>query len=193
MEGTMIKRFSMWVYRASTGKITLFFTLIFLLFSALVLPFQMGDSATSAEGVGSPDLSLFYSAQDLYNMAETYGKDGRAAYIQARFTFDLIWPILYTLFLTTAISWLFIRAVSPYSWLRMTNLVPILGMAFDYLENLSTSLVMGRYPAKTMVIDSLAPVFTLLKWFFIVGAFILLVVGVALAAIRWMNRRGRGI
>jgi hypothetical protein len=189
----MIKRFSMWVYRASTGKITLFFTLIFLLFSALVLPFQMGDSATSAEGVGSPDLSLFYSAQDLYNMAETYGKDGRAAYIQARFTFDLIWPILYTLFLTTAISWLFIRAVSPYSWLRMTNLVPILGMAFDYLENLSTSLVMGRYPAKTMVIDSLAPVFTLLKWFFIAGAFVLLMVGVVLAAIRWMNRRSRGI
>jgi hypothetical protein len=73
----------------------------------------------------------------------------------------------------------------------MMNVVPILGMVFDYLENISTSLVMGRYPAQTAIIDSLAPVFTLLKWVFIGGAFALLVVGVAMVLTRFVARRGR--
>jgi hypothetical protein len=192
-EGTMVKRFSMWLYRVSTGRITLFCFVIFLLFSALVLPGQTKGADTYGEDVGSPDLSFFYSAQELYNMAEAYGEEGRETYIRARFTFDLIWPIMYTLFLTTTISWLFVRAISPYSWLRITNLVPIVGMVFDYLENISTSLVMGRYPAQTAVVDSLASVFTLLKWVFIAGAFVLLVVGVALTLARWVDRRGRAV
>jgi hypothetical protein len=187
----MIKRFSMWLYRVSTGRITLFCLVIFLLFSILVLPSQMAKVDAFGEDVGSPDLSLFYSPQDLYNMAEAYGEEGREAYIQARFTFDLIFPILYTLFLTMAISWLFIRGVSPYSWLRITNIVPVIGMVFDYLENISASLVIGHYPAQTAIIDSLAPIFTLLKWVFIAGAFLLLVAGVALALARWMDRRSR--
>ena len=187
----MIKRFSIWLYRVSTGKITLICLIIFLLFSALVLPAQTAGADALGEDVGSPDLSFFYTTQDLYDMAEGYGEEGREAYIRARFTFDLIWPVMYTLFLTTAISWLFIRAISPYSWLRMTNFVPILGMIFDYLENLSTSIVMARYPAQTAIIDSLAPFFTLFKWIFIAGSFVLLVVGVALALARWVDRRGR--
>jgi hypothetical protein len=187
----MIKRFSLWLYRVSTGRSTLFCLIIFLFFSVLVLPGQSTKANVYGEDVGSPDLSLFYTAQELYDMAEAYGEEGRQAYIQERFTFDLIWPIMYTLFLTTAISWLFIRAISPYSWLRITNLVPILGMIFDYLENISTSLVMGRYPAQTAIIDSLATIFTLLKWVFIVGAFILLMAGVALAVSSWVNRRGK--
>jgi hypothetical protein len=189
----MIKRFSTWLYRVSTGRITLFCLVIFLLFSILVLPSQMAKAENVGEDLGSPDLSLFYTPQDLYKMAEAYGDEGREAYIQARFTFDLIFPIIYTLFLTTAISWLFVRAISPYSWLRITNIVPVLGMIFDYLENLSTSIVMVRYPAQTAVIDSLASVFTLLKWVFIAGAFVLFVVGIVLAVSRWVNRRSRDV
>jgi hypothetical protein len=189
----MIKHFSMWLYRVSTGRIALFSLIVFVLFTALVLPGQTAAADTYSEGVSSPDLSFYYTSQDLYAMAEAYGEEGRAAYIQARFTFDLIFPILYTLFLTTAISWLFVRAISPYSWLRITNVVPILGMIFDYLENLSTSVVMGRYPAKTAVIDSLAPFFTLLKWVFIGGAFVLFITGIALAMSRWLNRQRKTI
>lgn len=187
----MLKRLSLWLYRTSTGKIVLFSLVIFLLFSALVLPSQTAESNIYSKNVGSPDLSFFYSAQDLYTMAEAYGEEGRNAYIRERFTFDLIWPIMYTLFLTTTISWLFVRAISPYSWLRLTNLVPVVGMVFDYLENLSTSLVMGRYPTQIAVIDSLAPVFTFLKWVFIVGAFVLLLVGVVTAGGKLIKPRGK--
>jgi len=189
----MTKRFSLWLYRISTGKRALLFLLIFVFFAILVLPGQSSDADAYGRDVGSPDLSFFYSPEDLYQMAEAYGEDGRDAYIQARFTFDVVWPIVYGAFLVTAISWLFLRSIPTCSWLRPMNLVPLFGMLFDYLENLSTSLVMWRYPLRTAFIDSLAGVFTLIKWILISGAFVLLVAGIVMElrhwATNWKERR----
>jgi len=59
----------------------------------------------------SPDTSVFYSAGELYGMAESYGEEGRAYYIYSRFTFDLIWPAAYLFlhfssgFLSSLASW----------------------------------------------------------------------------------------
>lgn len=187
----MLSRFSDWLLAVSTGWVTLAALVIFLLFSVLVLPGQ----STAAEGVagdaGSPDTSLFYTPDDLYRMAEAYGEEGRQAYVRARFTFDLVWPVIYTVFLVTAMSWVFARAFSPGSWWQRANLLPVLGAAFDYLENVSTSLVMQRYPEPTAVVDLLAPLFTALKWFSLVASFVLLVVGMTLAVWQWGRRRRR--
>jgi hypothetical protein len=68
----------------------------------------------------------------------------------------------------------------------------LLGALFDYLENVSTSLVMGRYPAQTPVVDLLAPLFTALKWGLLGVSFLLLLVGVVVAIGRWIRRRVRG-
>jgi hypothetical protein len=95
---------------------------------------------------------------------------------------------VYTFFLTTAISWLYARAFSTGSRWQRANLAPVLGMLFDYLENLSTSLVMLRYPHQTPVVDWLAPLFTSLKWILILGSFVLLLVGLMVAVWGWMNR-----
>jgi hypothetical protein len=59
----------------------------------------------------------------------------------------------------------------------MINLLPFLGMIGDYLENISTSIVMGRYPLATPVIDWMAGIFTTLKWLLIGGSFIGLLLG----------------
>jgi hypothetical protein len=105
-----------------------------------------------------------------------------------RFTFDLIWPLVYTFFLTTTISWVFKRSfTSQYSWQRV-NLLPLLGMTCDYLENISTSLVIYRYPAHTLIIDWLAGVFTTMKWLLIGGSFVVLVVGIIIAIRRWIRK-----
>jgi membrane-anchored glycerophosphoryl diester phosphodiesterase (GDPDase) len=57
--------------------------------------------------VGSVDLSLWYTSDEVYEMAEAYGEEGRQAYIQAWLTFDVIWPIIYMVFLSISISYLF--------------------------------------------------------------------------------------
>jgi hypothetical protein len=122
-------------------------------------------------------------------MAEAYGAAGRQAYIRARLTFDVVWPLVYALFLVTGISWLYGRAFPPGSFWRSANLAPLLGILLDYAENLSTSLVMWRYPARTPVVDALASVFTLAKWFFVIGSFVLLLVGVLVGLARRLKTR----
>ena len=122
-------------------------------------------------------------------MAEAYGEQGRSAYILARFTFDVIWPIVYTLFLATSISWLFVRGFPQESRWRLANLAPVLGMFFDYLENLSTSWVMFSYPLTSPVVAWLAPFFTATKWIFVNGSFVLLIIG--LIAALWHAKKSR--
>jgi hypothetical protein len=187
----MRKRISDWLRRTSTGWVALGALLIFLLFSALVLPQQAMVAEQDTGSADSPDTSIFYSPADLYRMAEAYGEQGRRAYVRARFTFDLIWPLVYTLFLVTATGWVFGRAFAPDSRWQRANLVPLLGALFDYLENLSTSLVMLRYPDQTAVVDLLAPAFTLIKWSLLGASFLLLAGGLGVAAWRWIAGRDR--
>ena len=185
----MFNRLSERLVSVSKGWVALVALAIFLLFTATVLP---GQSARSESRMGrgpQPDSSLFYSAGDLYNMAEAFGPAGRQAYVQARFTFDVVWPLVYAFFLVTSISWLAGKAFPPGSPWRRLNLTPVLGIAFDYLENITTSLVMARYPARTPVADVLAPVFTTLKWLFVGGSFLVLLAVAAAAAWRWIARR----
>jgi hypothetical protein len=187
----MLHRFSDRLRTVSTGWVALVALAIFVLFSALVLPGQ----STAAEGVagdaGSPDMSFYYSPNDLYRMAEAYGEEGRRAYVRARFTFDLVWPLVYTAFLVTMISWVFGKAFASDSPWQRANLLPVLGAMFDYLENLSTSLVMLRYPESTAVVDGLAPLFTAAKWLSLSASFLLLAAGIMMAAWRWAQQRRR--
>ena len=159
-------------------------SVIFLLFTALVLPAQSAKADEISAGAATPDLSLFYSPADLYQMAEAYGPDGRSAYIHARWTFDVVWPLVCTFFLVTSISWVMVRAFPTESRCQIANLLPVLGALLDYLENASTSLVMARYPLSTPVVDMLAIFFTLFKWIFVNGSIVLLLVGLALTI--WM-------
>ena len=178
----MFKHLSERLISLSKGWVALVAVVVFLLFSALVLPGQSAQSTARLGGAAQPDTSLVYSPDDLYRMAEAFGPAGRAAYIEARLTFDVIWPLVYAFFLITTISWLAARAFRSGSPWRLLNLVPVLGIALDFLENGASVIVMARYPLNTPVIDLLAPIFTFTKWVFVGGSFVVLLV-VAVAAI----------
>jgi hypothetical protein len=177
----MWKSLSNWFYRVSNGWLALGGVAIFLLFMIFVLPGQSSGADDFSAEAGVPDLSIFYSANDLYRMAETYGEAGRAEYIRARFNFDLIWPLVYAFFLITAISWLYRQIIPGESRWRRVNLVPFFGMIFDFLENIATSFVVWRFPQQTPLVSSLAGVFTLVKWLFVAGSFLILILGLILA------------
>ena len=162
-------------YKTVTGRIFLVGLLIFIIFLAVVLPWE---SQRSSERLGfdrTPDTSFIYNQADLYEMAEAYGEEGRSYYIRSRFTFDIIWPLVYFFFLWSGIT-LVLRKFSS-RLIRGFLLFPLLGTVFDFLENSGASLVMYRYPAETILIDQLTPVFTFLKWIFIYISFIILLVG----------------
>ena len=184
----MLKKLSFSFQKFSTGPVTLIALIIFLLFTALVLPAQSSKADEINGGAATPDLSLFYTPNELYQMAESYGPDGRAAYIHVRWTFDVAWPLVYTFFLVASISWLFGKGFPVESRWQFANLVPVLTALLDFLENASTSLVMARYPLSTPVVVTFAPFFTFFKWIFVSVSFVLLLVGLALTISRGMKR-----
>ena len=186
----MGKRISDWLRRVSKGWVALSALLIFLLFTALVLPQQAAKAEQETGSADSPDTSFLYSPGDLYQMAEAYGEGGRRAYIRARFTFDLVWPVVYTFFLTTGIGWLYLKGFPQHNTWQRASFIPLFAALCDYLENLSTSLVMARYPNLTPVVSNMAGIFTLVKWLLVSASFGLLLVGVVVVA--WRRMRGSG-
>ncbi len=189
----MLMRLSNVFTHFSTGRVTLLAVAIFILFMFFVLPSQAAQAEKVSGGLGSPDTSFFYEANDLYAFAESYGEAGRAAYIRARWTFDLIYPLVYAFFLITTISWAFnLTKPAGMRW-QAVNLIPFAGMIFDYLENSATSLVMARYPQSTPFVADLAPFLTLTKWIFVSGSFLILMIGIVMAGYaRMKDRRNPG-
>jgi hypothetical protein len=187
--GAVLTQISIWLRKASTGLLTLLALVIFIFFTALILPAQAKKADEASNQAASPDMSFFYSPNDLYTMAESYGPEGRVAYIRARWTFDVVWPLVYTFFLATSISWGMARAFPVESRWQLANLAPVLGALLDYLENISTSLVMARYPLSTPLVDVLAPFFTFFKWVFVNGSFVLLLIGLVPAIWRGVKRK----
>jgi hypothetical protein len=186
----MLKRWSNWMGRVSTSWVTLLALVIFILFTILVLPRQSTNEAADSGESRSPDLSFYYTGNELNHMAENYGEAGREAYVRARFSFDIIWPLVYTFFLCTSISWLAKRGFAPESPWQQTNLVPLCGALFDLLENVSTSAVMISYPHLLPVIAGLAGFFTLVKWMLVGGSCLLLLT--CIIAVLWKWGKGKG-
>jgi hypothetical protein len=170
----MLRKASNWLIKISTDWSALIGLVVFLLFTALVLPGQAHQAEVYSRDVGSPDTSFYYPAEKLYQFAESYGAQGRQAYIQARWTFDVVWPLVYTYFLTTAISWLTKKASQQDSQVRTLNLIPVFGMVLDFLENAAASIVMARFPSPTPILAELAGLFTAFKWVLIGASFLAL-------------------
>jgi len=179
-------RLSNLFYRFGNVIILLLSVVVFALFITTILPAEAQQSSVETGSNRSPDSSFFYSVDDLYSMAKEYGEEGRAAYIYSRFTFDIIWPLAYTFFLTAALSFLF-RPLSS-NW-RVLNLLPLTAMSLDFLENISASIVMMRYPSSTPFIAQLTPFFTLLKWLCIYASFALLVIGIIYRIVHTIKKR----
>ena len=168
----------------SSGWVVLASLAVFVIFSGLTLPAESARAEQYSQGMGSPDTALFYNSQTLLKMVDMYGVEGRAAYVKARWGFDLAFPIVYTLFYLTSISYFFKN--TKIWWL---NLLPLGGLVFDLAENTAASLVMSVYPRQGTWGEWLAPIFTPVKWFFV--ATCMLLVGIGL--VKWVRKKLRAL
>lgn len=164
-------------------------TLLFAFFIALVLPDQ--SALSLANGLSeSIDTSWFYNAASLYRIAESYGESGRAFYIQQRWTFDLVWPLVYFLFIFS-LSSLFYKSIGLSKMNRWILSFSWIAILFDYIENTFVSLVMFNYPNPTPLIADFAGTFTSLKWIFLGISFIVLFLLIILKIVQFIlwNRK----
>jgi hypothetical protein len=172
-----MNKFSEWLYRVSNGRIVLLFLMVFIAFIAAVLPRQSAEAEQYTGPAGSVDTSFSYTPQALLDTAEAYGQTGRAAYVRARWTFDVAWPLVYTVFLLTASSYLLKKVFSLSGGWRLLNLLPLAAALFDLVENAAASGVMLAYPDRPLIIAWVAAIATPLKWVLVGASFGLLLIG----------------
>lgn len=157
-------------------------TLVFAFFIVIVLP-QQSNLALTFGLKESVDTSWFYNAKELYRIAESYGTIGRQFYIYQRWTFDLIWPLVYFSFIFSSSALLY-KSIGLSKINRWILSFIWIGIVFDFLENTMVTLVMYRYPSLTWIIADFAGTATSLKWIFIGLSFLVLILLIVLKVIQ---------
>lgn len=137
-------------------------SIVFVVFMVGVLPWINYLNGIYIGVSLSPDTSLFYSPSAFYQMLFDYGDDGRRFYILIRWTFDLIYPLVYGLFLMVVLV-----RINKEHFKNYLILFPLLGVVFDYLENTFATLLMGLYPSQFSSLVYILEIMSILKWLFI--------------------------
>lgn len=180
-----MKNMNPFLIKKMSGYLSLITLVIFIIFVIFILP----NESQKSEALGlisGPDTSFFYSADELYRIADVYGIIGRQFYIRQRFTFDIIWPIIYGAFLYINSIYFYIKG--HYKKNTYVLYLPIVAVIFDYLENIMTSIVMYRYPNQTLILDHMAGFMTALKWITLSSSFVLLVYFIFIYCIHKLKR-----
>ena len=165
--------------------------ILFALFIALVLPRQSAQAARTAPGGASFDTSLFYTPAEAFDKAASYSVEGRFAYIAARWSFDLAWPIVYGLFALSGWAFALQRLGDGAAARRQLAFLVLLAPGFDYLENVAATVIMASVPAQPLGWGVAASFATPLKWAFVIIGIAGAVVLPIAAGIRAIVRRAR--
>jgi hypothetical protein len=146
---------------------------IFAIFTATILPAE-AIRGVEAGLTQSIDTSILYSVDDLYIIISGYSREVRLAYIYQRFTFDLIWPLVYGAFIVVTTTYLLIKIKIK----RINSLIyfPLAAVGLDFLENISVSILMFIYPLRINALALLASIFTTLKWITLSYSFIQIII-----------------
>lgn len=121
-----------------------------------------------APGVGMPDLHLYYSSQEAYNIINAYGDAGRSIYTRFLLTTDILWPVIYALILSL-LTFALLRqnGISTESRLQRLGLLPAGALLFDLIENVGMLGMIAAFPEQNPVMANIASISTTTKWSFI--------------------------
>jgi hypothetical protein len=177
----MLDKLSDVLRKYAKGWLVLVFFALDFIFNAIILPATQATLETVSGGTGPIDLQFFYPPEKVYSMIASYGDAGRAAYRNFELTGDIIYPIVYTLFFSLLITWLFQRGFASNNKLQKLNLVPFGAWLFDLFENVSIVAMLSLYPATTTIVAWLATIFTMIKWSFAAASIVLVLLGFVMA------------
>ena len=165
---------------------TLRFFLLFLILTIIVVV-AMGNVTPQilALSGGAPilDIRPGYTFADVEHLFTVLGEQGRQLYTTLQ-VLDLVFPLVYGMTLTLALTGVITRLLPEGHPMEKAVSLPILGMIFDYLENITIATLIVSYPNLSPLTVSVASTFTQLKWSCIILALVLLVILAVLALIK---------
>ena len=177
----MLNKLSETLKKYANGWLVLVFLAGEIFFNAVVLPGQQAKIEAGSGGTGPIDLQLFYTPEKVFGMIASYSPEVRSSYRTFEMTGDILYPIVYTLFFSLLITWLFQRGFASNSNMQKYNVVPFGMWLFDLLENIGIVTMLSVYPATPVIVAWLSAKFTLIKWLFAGASLILILTGLGMA------------
>jgi hypothetical protein len=160
------------------GWIIILLFLLDSLFMGFIMPIAGKLIKGAAGGPGVFDLRFFTPPAKTFEMIAAYGEYNRTFYRNFELTIDILYPIVYTLFLSLLITWLFKKGFSPDGKIQKLNVMPFGIWLFDLLENLGIATMLSVYPAMPAIVAWLTTIFTMLKWSFAGASMIVVMLGI---------------
>ncbi len=168
---------------------TLRFFLLFLVLTIIVAVVMMGyvhpQILALSGGLPILDTRPGYTFADVEHLFTVLGEQGRQLYTTLQ-VLDLIFPLAYGMSMTLALTGVVTRLFPEGHPMEKAVFIPILGMIFDYLENITIAALIASYPNLSPLAVSIANIFTQLKWSCIILALTLLVI---LARFAWGKKK----
>ena len=168
------------IKKLATLRIFLLFLVLMIIVAVVMMGYVQPQILALSGGLPILDSRLSYTFAEVEHLFMVLGEQGRQLYTTLQ-VLDLIFPLGYGMSMTLALAGVITRLLPKGHPMEKTVFIPILGMIFDYLENITIAILIASYPNLSPLVVNVAGIFTLLKWSFIILALVLLVVLAILA------------
>lgn len=135
--------------------------IVYGIFAAVIMP---GAATKMEAGAGPLDLLFSYSPKTAFEHIESYGEQGRSAYIKFSQIADTAYPIVYSMLFIVIIYLLAVKLWPRRETLHKLALIPLAAFIFDLCENQSIIAMLKAYPETPENIAKIGSIFTSLKW-----------------------------
>ena len=172
------------VKKLATLRIFLLFFVLTIIVAVVMMGYVNPQILALSGGLPILDTRPGYTIAEVEHLFTVLGEQGRQLYTTLQ-VLDLIFPLGYGISMTLALAGIITRLFPEGHSMEKAILIPILGMIFDYLENITIATLIASYPNLSPLVVSIANIFTLLKWSSMILALTLL----AILAILTLRRK----
>jgi len=168
------------VKKLATLRIFLLFLVLTIVVAMVMMGYVNPQILALSGGLPILDSRLGYTFAEVEHLLTMLGEQGRQLYTTLQ-VLDLIFPLGYGMSITLALTGVITKLLPEGHPMEKVISIPILGMLFDYLENITIATLIASYPNLSPLAVNVANIFTLLKWSCIMLALALLVILAILA------------
>lgn len=137
-----------------------------------------------SEGTGILDLNFYNSKEFMMQTLQELSQKGRDFYLTKFFIVDFFYPITYAAFYGITILYVLEKLGNHSKSIKLLALIPVCGMCFDWLENVSISSLLTTFPNDSTLLYLMATISTILKFSFVYLAVVTIIILVGIVIIK---------
>ncbi len=177
----MVNKFTAYFHnRTKLWIIGILLLLIIIMFFILPTVEDVFHISQDMVSIDEPDI---HTPQEIHNILNDWGEQGRIQQVWFHSTWDIILPILYFFFIGFLISWFTKRGFKSESAFRKMSLVSLIAVV-DILENIALFILIFSFPSKYGFMGWIKTGLTLTKYFIFGPAIVIALIIAVVFAIR---------